>query len=229
MEEAPSELPLTKSADFAGAPDEAVQPVPWPPGRLGAQLRFFLETDRLKGILRQTRVAGGARRENSAEHSWQLALLALVLAEHAPTGLDGTRVLRMLLVHDLVEVDAGDTFVYDREAQAGKLERERVAADRLFGLLPDDQARDLRDLWEEFEARESQEARFAAAVDRLAPLLLNFVNAGGTWREHQVPAARVRAVTAQVGEGVPGLQEFVRSLLQAALERGWLEEDPARR
>ncbi|MBO0705512.1 MAG: HD domain-containing protein [Candidatus Dormibacteraeota bacterium] len=227
MEEAPSEPHPTKAAEFAGAPDEVA--LPWPPGRLGAQLRFFLETDRLKGILRQTRVAGGARRENTAEHSWQLAVLAVVLAEHAPAGLDGTRVLRMLLVHDIVEVDAGDTFIYDGAAQAGKVERERAAADRLFGLLPDDQARELRDLWEEFEGRESPEARFAAAVDRLAPLVLNFVNGGGTWREHRVPAARVRAVSAQVGDGAPGLQEFVRSLLQTALDRGWLEEDPVRR
>jgi putative hydrolases of HD superfamily len=215
MEEAPSEL--------------AAEPLPWPPGRLGAQLRFFLETDRLKGVLRQTRLAGGARRENSAEHSWHLALLALVLAEHAPSGVDVSRVLRMVLVHDIVEIDAGDTFVYDPKGQAGKLERERVAADRLFGLLPDDQAGALREAWEEFEARESPEARFAAALDRLAPLLLNFVNAGGTWREHQVPASRVRAVTAQVAEGAPELQEFVRSLLEAALERGWLEEDPTPR
>ena len=215
MEEAPPEL--------------AAEPLPWPPGRLGAQLRFFVETDRLKGVLRQTRLAGGARRENSAEHSWHLAVLALVLAEHAPPGVDVTRVLRMLLVHDVVEIDAGDTFIYDPQGQAGKLERERVAADRLFGLLPEDQAGALREAWEEFEARESPEARFAAALDRLAPLLLNFVNAGGTWREHQVPASRVRAVTAQVGEGAPALQEFVRSLLEAALERGWLEEDPAAR
>ena len=207
----------------------AAEPLPWPPGRLGAQLRFFLETDRLKDVLRQTRLAGGGRRENSAEHSWHLAILALVLAEHAPSALDSTRVLRMLLVHDIVEVDAGDTFIYDHEGQAGKLERERVAADRLFGLLPDDQARDLRCLWEEFEARVTPEARFAAALDRLAPLLLNFVNAGGTWREHQVPASRVRAVTAQVAEGAPGLEEFVGSLLSAALDRGWLEEDPAQR
>ena len=215
MEEAPSEL--------------AAEPLPWPPGRLTSQLRFFLETDRLKGVLRQTRLAGGERRENSAEHSWHLAVLALVLAEHAPSGVDVSRVLRMVLVHDIVEIDAGDTFVYDPKGQAGKLERERVAADRLFGLLPDDQAGALREAWEEFEARETPEARFAAALDRLAPLLLNFVNAGGTWREHQVPASRVRAVTAQVAEGAPELREFVRSLLEAALERGWLEEDPAPR
>jgi putative hydrolases of HD superfamily len=205
----------------------AAGPVPWPPGRLGAQLRFFLETDRLKDVLRQTRLAGGSRRENSAEHSWHLGVLALVLAEYAPSTLDSQRVLRMLLVHDIVEVDAGDTFVYDHEGQAGKLERERVAADRLFGLLPDDQSGDLRLLWEEFEARVTPEARFAAALDRLAPLLLNFVNQGGTWREHRVPASRVRAVTAQVAEGAPGLEDLVGWLLAAALERGWLEEDQA--
>jgi putative hydrolase of HD superfamily len=203
----------------------AAAPVPWPAGRLGAQLRFFLETDRLKDVLRQTRLAGGGRRENSAEHSWHLGVLAIVLAEHAPETLDGLQVLRMLLVHDVVEVDAGDTFIYDHEGQAGKLERERVAADRLFGLLPDDQARELRSLWEEFEARETPEARFAAALDRLAPFLLNFINGGGTWREHQVPASRVRAVTAQIAYGAPALEEFVHSLLAAALDRGWLRED----
>ena len=128
---------------------------------------------------RRTTIVGGGRRENSAEHSWHLALFALVLAEHADEPVDVARVVTMLLLHDLVEVDAGDTFIYDEDGLASKAEREAAAADRLFGLLPDDQGTGLRALWEEFEARQTPDARFAAALDRLQPVLLNDANDGG--------------------------------------------------
>ena len=132
--------------------------------RLARQIDFVLELDRLKGILRQTVLTDGSRPENSAEHSWHIAVMVLVLAEHAEGEIDALRVLKMLLVHDVVEIDAGDTFCYDTQANGDKDVREREAADRLFGLLPPDQGAELRSLWEEFEARESAEARFAAAL-----------------------------------------------------------------
>ena len=141
--------------------------------RFEQQLRFIVEIDRLKNVLRRTLLTDASRRENSAEHSWHIALMAPLLAEHACEPVNVERVMRMLLVHDIVEIDAGDTFAYDANGNADKAERERRAADRLYGLLPDDQARELRAAWEEFEAAESAEARFAHALDRLQPLLQN--------------------------------------------------------
>lgn len=199
--------------------------VPWPEGRLGDQLRFLLEVDRLKSVLRQTRIADGTRGENSAEHSWQLALFALVLAEHAPRPVDVSRVISMLLIHDVVEVDAGDTFIYDDRGQETKEARERAAADRIFGMLPADQGQCLRALWEEFEERATPEARFAGAMDRLAPLMLNFVNSGHSWRRHGVPAARVRAVNGRVADAFPELGVFAQALISEAVARGWLSDD----
>jgi putative hydrolase of HD superfamily len=198
---------------------------PLPPGRVAEQVRFLLEADALKGVLRQTLVADGSRLENSAEHSWHAALFALVLAEHAAEPPDVGRVLAMLLVHDLVEVDAGDTFVYDDAGLATKAEREQAAADRLFGLLPADQAESLRALWEEFEAGATADARFAGAMDRLPPMLLNSVNRGHTWRLHGVPADRVRARNANVGAASPALGEVVRGVIDDAVARGWIVED----
>ena len=206
--------------------EDGGEDVPWPEGRLGEQLRFLLEVDRLKSVLRQTRIADGTRTENSAEHSWQLALFALVLAEHAPHPVDVSKVISMLLVHDLVEVDAGDTFIYDERGLATKQARERAAADRIFGILPDDQGRRFRELWEEFEERVTPDARFAGAMDRLAPLLLNFVNCGHSWRHHNVPAGRVRAVNGRVADAFPELGVFAQTLITEAVARGWLSEDP---
>jgi len=202
--------------------------LPLAAGRVADQLRFLLEVDALKGVLRRTYVADGSRLENSAEHSWHAALFALVLAEHAAEPVDAGRVLAMLLVHDLVEVDAGDTFVYDGAARATQPAREQAAADRIFGLLPDGQGGSLRALWEEFEAGATADARFAAAMDNLAPLLLNFVNHGRTWREHGVTADRVRSRMARAGAASPPLGEVVGRLIDEAVARGWLggEEAP---
>ncbi|MGH7922880.1 MAG: HD domain-containing protein [Candidatus Dormibacteraceae bacterium] len=201
----------------------------WAQGRLRRQLSFLLDAHRLTAVERRSRVAGGERRETTAEHSWHLALLCLVLGEHAPEGVDLNRVLRMLVVHDVVEVDAGDTYVYDRAGQAGKLDRERVAARRIYGALPDDQGTGLRVLWEEFEARESPDARFAAALDRLAPFLLNLDHRGGSWREFGVSAEQVREITAQIGEGAPELGPFVEAAIEGAVAAGWLGAGPTRR
>jgi len=190
--------------------------------RMERQLAFVMELDRLKGVLRQTRVLDGARQENSAEHSWHLAFCAVVLAEHAPPGTDLPRVLKMVLVHDVVEIDAGDAFAYDPAANLGKEERERLAAARICGLLPADQAEELGALWEEFEAGTTPDARFANALDRLQPLLLNFQGRGGSWRYHSVTHDRVLARMDPIREGAPGLWPLVLRLLDEAVARGYL-------
>jgi putative hydrolases of HD superfamily len=197
--------------------------------RLDRQLQFLLELDRLKGILRQTRVLEGERPENSAEHSWHLALCAAVLAEHAPAGTDVGRVMRMVLVHDVVEIDAGDAFCYDVAANVGKEERERLAAERIFGLLPNEQGEELRALWEEFEAGATPDARFAVALDRLQPMLLNFAGQGGSWRANGVTHDRVLVRMAPIQQGMPELWPFVVRLLDEAVARGYLAPAPAPR
>jgi putative hydrolase of HD superfamily len=202
--------------------------VTFPPhdSRLDRQLQFLLELDRLKGILRQTRVLDGARQENSAEHSWHLALCAAVLAEHAPPGTNLGRALQMVLVHDVVEIDAGDAFCYDAAANLGKEEREQAAARRIFGLLPDEQADELRGLWEEFEAGATPDARFAVALDRFQPILLNFSGEGGSWRANAVRHDQVLARMAPIQQGMPGVWPFVVRLLDEAVARGYLAPAP---
>lgn len=159
--------------------------------RLTAQIAFIVEIDKLKQIFRQNVLTDGSRRENDAEHSWHMATMAVVLAEYADPATDLARVIRMLLIHDLVEIDAGDTFLYDAAAGADQMARERAAAERLFGLLPADQAQALRALWDEFEARETLDARFARALDRLQPMILNHHSQGGSWRQHGITADQV--------------------------------------
>lgn len=191
--------------------------------RLERQLAFVIEIDKLKAILRQTRLMDGTRRENDAEHCWHLAMMALVLSEHAAPGVDLARVLKMLLIHDIVEIDAGDTFIYATgDAAASQAEREARAGDRLFGLLPPDQGVELRSLWEEFEARASAEARFARALDRLQPLLQNHRNGGGTWREFGIRADQVLAKKHIIAEGAPALWALARTLIADSVERGYL-------
>jgi len=154
---------------------------------LDSQLRFVLEADRLKSVLRRSTLNDGSRRENSAEHSWHLALMALVLGEHAPRGTDLAKVSAMVVLHDLVEIDAGDLYVYaDEAAQRRQAVAERAAADRLFGLLPPEQGAAFRALWDEFEQRITPEARFARALDRLQPLIANYEAGGKTWH-HRGP------------------------------------------
>lgn len=193
--------------------------------RLQRQLQFILEIDRLKTIQRQTLLTDGSRHENSAEHSWHIALMAVLLSEYSNGDrLDLFRVVKMLLVHDLVEIDAGDTFCYDEAANHDKEERERQAADRLFGLLPRDQGAEMRRLWEEFEARESAEARFANALDRLQPLLHNVHTEGASWRRHGVRSHQVLERNSPVGDGAAVLWEHARRLIDEAVERGFLAE-----
>lgn len=192
--------------------------------RLARQIRFILEIDRLKEVFRRSYLLDLSRKENDAEHSWHLAVMALLLQEYAAEpDIDLLRVMKMVLVHDLVEIDAGDVFIYDEEGAILKAERERAAADRIFALLPDDQATEIRGLWEEFEAHRSPEARFAHAIDRLEPLLLNCFTQGKAWLEHGVTADRVLAVNRPVVEaGAPALAEYVERLIHDAVSAGHL-------
>lgn len=188
--------------------------------RFERQLQFIIEVDKLKTVLRRTLLTDGSRRENSAEHSWHIALMAPLLAEYACEPVDVGRVMRMLLVHDIVEIDAGDTFAYDANGNADKEARERRAADRLYGLLPEDQARDLREAWQEFEAAESAEARFAHALDRLQPLLLNLHHQGGTWRTHGITREQVLERMRPIETTCPGLWSFVVSSINDVWAKG---------
>ena len=190
--------------------------------RIEKQLAFVVEIDRLKRVLRRTLVADGSRQENSAEHSWHLALMAVLLAEHAPEGTDVERVVRMVLVHDLVEIDEGDTFCYDAEAMVGKEERERLCAERVFGLLPPEQGAELRALWDEFEEGTTSDARYANSLDRLQPLLQNLETEGGTWRLYGVRADQVRARMAPILEGTPALWRVVERGVERARAEGWI-------
>ena len=190
--------------------------------RLERQIGFILEIDRLKGVLRQSYLVGADRRENSAEHSWHLAMMAVVLAEHANEPVDVAKVVGMLLVHDLVEVDAGDTYVYDAGAVAGQAERERRAADRVFGLLPGDQGSELRGLWEEFEAAATPEARFARALDRLMPVLHNVHTGGRSWREHGITAEQVIGRNGRIADGSRELWDYALGLIVSAFANGRL-------
>lgn len=192
--------------------------------RLAQQIRFIVEVDKLKEVFRQTLLTQSRRRENDAEHSWHLCLMVLVLAEHANSpGLDVLRVLKMLLIHDIVEIDAGDTFAYDTARVAGQHEREARAADRIFGLLPADQAAEFRGLWDEFEARHTPEAKFAAAVDRFQPMLQNCLTEGAAWRQHGVTSDRVIARNRHIADGAAAIRDLAAQMISDAVAAGHLQ------
>ena len=192
--------------------------------RLTQQVRFIAEVDALKNIFRQTLTVRDRRQENDAEHSWHLTLVAIVLAEHANVpDLDLLRVLKMLIIHDLVEIDAGDTFAYDVVRIADQHERESRAADRIFGLLPPDQAMDMRSLWDEFEARLTPEAKFAAAVDRFQPMLLNSLTEGAAWAKHGVTSDRVVARNKHIADGCERLWHYASTMIEECVAKGHLQ------
>lgn len=183
--------------------------------RLTAQLAFLTEVDRLKTVLRATPLTDGSRRENSGEHSWHIALFALVLADQAGPGVRIDRVIRMLLIHDIVEIDAGDVPIHvahlnaDQQALA-----EARAADRLFGMLPEDQGAELRALWQEFEAAETPDAIFAKSIDRVQPLLLNLAAGGGSWAEYDVTLDQLETRVGQkIARGAPRLWPHIRAMV----------------
>lgn len=186
---------------------------------------FLREADRLKSVQRMTMLGDRSRRENSAEHSWHVALMALLFERHAPAGVDVDRVIRMLLIHDLVEVDAGDTFAFDAEAQVSKAAREQASADRLFGLIADGPGPACRQLWEEFEADATPDARLANALDRFAALLQNTAtDDGGTWRAHGVARAAVLRRMDPIREGLPALWPMVIATIDAQCAAGHIAD-----
>lgn len=190
--------------------------------RLERQIGFLIEIDKLKNVFRRSYLMDNDRRENSAEHSWHVVLLATVLAEYANKEIDLLRVLKMLAIHDIVEIDAGDTFCYDEEGLRDKEEREEKAAHRLFGLLPEDQESELQRLWQEYEAGLTPESRFANAMDRLMPLLHNYHTEGRAWQEGGVDSGQVLARNAPIETGAAELWAFAREMIQDAVTRGYL-------
>ncbi len=192
--------------------------------RLRKQLDFILEIDKLKDVYRQNLILDGSRRENDTEHSWHIAVMAIVLREYAVEPVDLEKVLKMLLLHDLVEIDAGDTFCYDERAGLDKQERELEAAQRLYGLLPSGMGAELKELWQEFEERKTPEARYAACLDRLQPFLHNYHIRGGTWQMHSVTSDQVRRRMAPVGTICPELGRYVDNLIEDAVQKGFLAE-----
>ena len=191
-------------------------------GRLDQQLLFTAEIDKMTDILRQTMLISGNRRENDAEHSWHIAAMAMLLTEYAAEPVDIGRVVRMCIVHDLVEIKAGDTFAYDVQGNIGKAERERIAADKVFGKLPEDQGSMIRGLWEEFDAMETPDAKYAACIDRIQPFLHNVLTDGHTWQNGRVSRASVEKRIAVVREFMPEVYRWMESTIELALEKGWL-------
>jgi len=191
--------------------------------RLARQIEFVVEIDRLKTIYRRSYLASdSSRRENSAEHSWYVANTAMVLAEYCPEEIDLSHVLKMLLIHDIVEIDAGDTGAYDSIGALDKEDREKQAAERIFNLLPADQAQEIHELWVEFEVRITPEARFARAVDRLMPLLLNYYTQGKTWHKDGITYEQVLEVNQIIRDGSPELWEFVLAMIEDCVAEGYL-------
>jgi putative hydrolase of HD superfamily len=188
-------------------------------------MRFIIEIDKLKSVFRQTHLMNGERRENDAEHSWHLAVMAALLSEYAAErDFDLLRVMKMVLIHDVVEIDAGDVFVYDRAEGRRQSQEEKRAADRIFNILPLDQAKEMRELWEEFEARETPEARFAAALDRLQPMLHNYQTRGGAWQEHRITSDMVIQRNRHIAEGARELWAYAEELVREAIQNGYLEK-----
>lgn len=193
--------------------------------RLLKQIEFIIEIDKLKQIYRQSLITDSSRHENDAEHSWHLALMALILYEYANNiHIDLLRVIKMVLIHDLVEIDAGDTYIYDTEGNKNKFQREKKAASRIFNILPEDQAVELKQLWEEFEAKLTAEAKFAASLDRLEPLLLNYKTSGYTWKKFGIKSEQVREKNKHVKEGSEILYSYIQELLDDCIKKGYLDE-----
>lgn len=192
--------------------------------RLHKQLDFVMELDKLKRIERQSYVADGSRHENDAEHSWHLALMAMLLSEYSNEKIDVLHVIKMVLIHDAVEIDAGDTYAYDDVGNATKRQREEQAADRIFNILPADQAKKMRAIWEEFEANETAEARFANSLDRIQPIMLNDITGGRAWKEHEVAASQVIKRNSNSHLGSVALWNHARFLIEKNREDGALKD-----
>lgn len=193
--------------------------------RLEKQIRFIVEIDKVKNIFRQTYLADAGRKENDAEHSWHIALMAYLLQEYAEKPVDVSKVMLMVLIHDLVEIDAGDTYAYDDAGAETKRAREEAAADRIFGLLPEDQGKYFRELWEEFEAYESPEGKYAHLLDNFQPLLLNDASGGLSWQEHQVRKSQIYKRNEKIEETSETIWNCMKEIVQKHIECGHVEED----
>ena len=191
--------------------------------RLKKQLEFLVEIDKMKNVLRRTLIVDGSRRENDAEHSWHLAMLAMVLEEYSEREINISRVVRMCLVHDLVEVYAGDTFAYDEKGYEDKFARETAAADKLFSMLPTEQGEEFRALWEEFDEAQTADAMYAAAMDRLQPMMNNFLTDGHTWKEGKVTSDKVLDRMQPIKKATPELWQVVEYIVSTSIERGILQ------
>ena len=193
--------------------------------RLQQQMKFILEVYKVKQIIRQTYLADGSRKENDAEHSWHLALMAVLLKEYANEEVDLAKVIPMVLLHDLVEIDAGDTYAYDQSGLATQRARETKAADRIFGMLPEDQGTKFRNLWEEFEAYETAEAKFAHVLDNCQPLLLNDASGGKSWKEHTVHKSQIYKRNEHTAEGSREIWEYMQQLIDKHIQLGHVIDD----
>jgi putative hydrolase of HD superfamily len=190
--------------------------------RFRKQLDFILEIDKEKNILRQTHLSNGGRREDDAEHAWHLAVMTYLLSEYSNRKIDVAKTMLMTLIHDIVEIDAGDTYAYDAEAKKSEKAREKAAADRLFGLLPDDQNEKLRSIWEEFEAYETPEAKFAHVMDNFQPMLLNHSNHGGDWKEHGIRRSQTEKRNEKTPEGSAAIWDYMKKILDENVAAGSL-------
>ena len=193
--------------------------------RLKKQLDFIMEIDKEKNILRQTHLSGHGRQENDAEHAWHMAVMIYLLREYANEEIDIAKAMMMALIHDVVEIDAGDTYAYDSEGLSKQKEKEAKAAERIFGMLPEDQAGELRSLFEEFEEYESPEARFVHTMDNFQPLLLNDSNNGGDWREHRVCSSQIYRRNALTGTGSSEIWDYMEKLIKKNIKKGNISDD----
>ena len=192
--------------------------------RFKKQLDFFLEIDKVKNILRMTSIADGSRRENDAEHSWSLAIMAFLFAEYVDENIDLLKVIKMVLIHDLVEIYAGDTFCFDEAGMQDKEAREQASADKIFGLLETDQGQELRVLWEEFEACKTPEAEYAAMLDRLQPLIMNYVNEGGTWAQHEISVEQVyKRNQITLEKGPQAFKDLIHHVVEECVAKGYIK------
>ncbi len=187
--------------------------------RFKQQMQFILEVDKLKEIYRQTYISNGKRKENDTEHSWHLALMAMLLAEHMEEKPDILRTISMVIIHDIVEIDAGDTYAYDVKANESKRAREEAAADRIFNLLPKDQAVYMRELWEEFEAKETAEAKYANALDKMQPLMLNDATNGKAWLEHDVCKSQILKRNKSIEEASANIWKYITETIDANVDK----------
>ncbi len=194
-----------------------------PPERLLQQMDFIIEADKLKNIFRQSFISDKSRRENDAEHSWHLALMVIVLSEHANNeNLDLLKILKMVIIHDIVEIDAGDTYIYDEAAKKSQADREAKAADRLFNILPADQATSFRTTWDEFEEGLTPESKFARSLDRLHPMLLNYLAEGKSWEEHNINEGDIRRINGKIADGSEDLWTYTEHLIEKSIQSGIL-------